>query len=568
LLDFVRDDCIIDKTLLKALETRGRRVELPLFRSFNHKESLMRIRTVLLAAVALFVLIGGCDDRSVVTIRAKIGNQPTTVSNVAAGLIWQHDFTIDGGITGTAYAWQVVAVGSPPHGEFGIDSIGVFTFHTTVVDSNQSFSFRVLLTDYKGRTDKCDFTVAVSGPRPLIIRIESVPTLLGHAQYVSIIKESGPEELGGFNLLLGWDARALTFIYAKLGVDIGSASCGWEYLAYRYAEPESGTGPYPIGTLRVMALADQNDGPHHPVCFTVPDGGELARLKFKVSNDSSYDCQFLPIRFFWTSNLSDNTLRTRSGDSAYVVKQVFDWMWDGNPSNSVGELTGQDCDSSWGFHYGGQCEPYSSWHGFPGIPVPEVIFQNGGFDIVCTGYPEAYGDLNLNGIAGEIADLELYAQYFLHGIKVFPQDPQKLQAVTKISDVNGDGLPFTVADYVYLIRVILGDPLPRAQLHPLADRVELTLNRGIVSAESSVSLGGLSFTYAVSGEYQIDSLSSLSLISADSAGTLKILMPGVQRDLTVRISPGQHDLFRITGNATLISVQASDYDGNLLVVRY
>jgi hypothetical protein len=105
-------------------------------------------------------------------------------------------------------------------------------------------------------------------------------------------------------------------------------------------------------------------------------------------------------------------------------------------------------------------------------------------------------------------------------------------------------------------------------LHPLANRVELTLNRGLVSAESSVSLGGLWFTYAVSGEYQIGSLSSLSLISADSAGTLRILMPGVQRDLTVRISPGQHDLFRITGDATLISVQASDYDGNLLRVSY
>ncbi|GEM_PF-4603973 len=528
----------------------------------------MRLRTVLLATL-LLLLIGGCEDRVVVTRRATIGNQPTTAVSVDAGSTWQHHFEIVGGVVGFSYTWQVEAIGSLPHGAFDIDSLGAFRFHTTVADANQGFNFRVLLTDCRGRTDRCDFTVSVTAPRPLVVRIESALGLPGHHQYVSLIKESGPEEFGGFDLVIGWDAFALALVSAEPGIDIGSTSCGWEYFSYRYSNLKGENGPYSIGTLRIIALADQNDGPRHPLCRTVPDNGELARLRFMISDNPAYECHYLPIRFLWTSDLLDNTFSTPSGDSVYVVSRVFDWTLNGYPANSVGELTGTDCDSNWGFHYGGHCRPYESEPGLSRIPIPEVIFCNGGVNLDCSPEIELRGDLNLNGVACEVADLRLYAEYFLHGIGVFPRDPGLLSGVTKTSDVNGDGLPFTVADYMYLIRVMSGDPLPSSQLHPLTDQISVTLNRGVVSVESSVTLGGFWFTFAVVGEYRIGGLPPMGLAHADSVGTLTVLVPPAQRrSLTTRLSPGEHDLFRVSGDVTLISVQASDYDGNLLKVSY
>ena len=71
------------------------------------------------------------------------------------------------------------------------------------------------------------------------------------------------------------------------------------------------------------------------------------------------------------------------------------------------------------------------------------------------------GDMNLNGVAYEIADAVLYTNYFIFGPSAFDLDPIRRESQIAASDVNADGSPLTVADLVYLIRVILGleDPI-------------------------------------------------------------------------------------------------------------
>jgi hypothetical protein len=116
-------------------------------------------------------------------------------------------------------------------------------------------------------------------------------------------------------------------------------------------------------------------------------------------------------------------------------------------------------------HYGApaECDVFTE----KGEPVRAVDFYNGGVDIICADSIDAVGDINLNGLAYEIADAVMFTNYFVQGLSAF--DPH-VQGSIAASDANKDGVPLTVADLVYLIRVIIGDAVP----YPKVDVVSAT----------------------------------------------------------------------------------------------
>jgi hypothetical protein len=67
------------------------------------------------------------------------------------------------------------------------------------------------------------------------------------------------------------------------------------------------------------------------------------------------------------------------------------------------------------------------------------------------------GDINMNGLAYEIADAILYSNYFIYGKQVFSVD-QQAQVVA--SDINEDGNTLTISDLVYLMSIVTGNSLP------------------------------------------------------------------------------------------------------------
>ncbi|MCK4632435.1 MAG: hypothetical protein KAT79_04140 [candidate division Zixibacteria bacterium] len=71
--------------------------------------------------------------------------------------------------------------------------------------------------------------------------------------------------------------------------------------------------------------------------------------------------------------------------------------------------------------------------------------------------PLDLGDINCNGVPYQIADAMLYIDYFTDGLEVFDDHPV---CSIEASDVNADGNSLTVADLVYLIRIIVMDALP------------------------------------------------------------------------------------------------------------
>jgi hypothetical protein len=127
-------------------------------------------------------------------------------------------------------------------------------------------------------------------------------------------------------------------------------------------------------------------------------------------------------------------------------------------------------------------------------PWRSVDFCNGGIDIVCADSIDARGDINLNGYGYEIADAVLFSRYFVYGLPAFTINAD---GQTAASDANADGLVLTVADLVYLIRVIVGDALPVSKVgQQQAIQAYYNHNQKVLTVNSPIPIGGMALTVA------------------------------------------------------------------------
>jgi hypothetical protein len=148
-------------------------------------------------------------------------------------------------------------------------------------------------------TAVCCFEADVFGCERLQVVIDKVHDVLqGHFVDVDVCLNKGSELFGGFDFLIGYDASALAFTEAALGDFF--VQCGWEYFTYRYNWNGNCGNACPSGLLRLIGLAETNNGPNHPNwdCLTEYDRGygcsdcgtPIATLTFYVSNDRTFEC--------------------------------------------------------------------------------------------------------------------------------------------------------------------------------------------------------------------------------------------------------------------------------------
>jgi hypothetical protein len=233
-------------------------------------------------------------------------------------------------------------------------------------------------------------------------------------------------------------------------------------------------------------MAEQNDGANHPDCFNndgvaAPGPGssvstQLATIDFLVSNDFTYECQYVPIRFVWY-DCGDNTFSDVPGETLLMSLHVFDYLGETDGVDSWVEIMG---DNSFPTFTGAptECDVYTA----KGEPFRGVNFWNGGIDIICKDSIDAPGDININGVAYEIADAVMFTRYFIVGEQV--AFAGHVDGSIAASDCNLDGLPLSVADLVYLIRVVVGDALPYAKVDAVA--ANYTHNNGVVSVDEEM----------------------------------------------------------------------------------
>ncbi|MCX6836123.1 MAG: T9SS type A sorting domain-containing protein, partial [candidate division Zixibacteria bacterium] len=176
-----------------------------------------------------------------------------------------------------------------------------------------------------------------------------------------------------------------------------------------------------------------------------------------------------PIEETASIECGDNAISTADGSQLLLSAAVYDF------ANYGSAFIGVPIDgvADYPTYMGAQASCYCNPQADPTCKqraMPDVDFQNGGVDIVCADSIDARGDINLNGLANEIADAVMFTNYFIQGVSAFGTH---IQGSIAASDVNADGLALTVADLVYLIRVIVGDAAPYDKAIPVAANVTI-----------------------------------------------------------------------------------------------
>ena len=364
---------------------------------------------------------------------------------------------------------------------------------------------------------------------------------LGQPFSVGINILNHPEmQIGGFDFLLAYDANLATLTGAQPGQLM--TDCDWEYFTYRTLPVDSCNGDCPSGMVRVVAVADINNGAPYPTCFG-EQGGQLAYLEFVATSDSSQHCQEIPVVFFWL-DCGDNVMSSITGDSLYVSDYVEgDGPWS-PPVDTFPNYTGtpEHCiDSS------------------QGTITRGIDFSGNGARLYCLDTIGNRGDLNLNGIPFEIADWALFANYFVYGLSVFTIDPE-LQIAA--SDCNGDGLVLTVADLVFLGRVLVGDePPPPSPPNRSTEPVVLIQDTvaHTVSVQFSDSLSALHLVFAGEVVPTLDLPGHITDAVFDATVTRVLIAPDLDTlSYLPLISSGL--LFSYTGDGQLMAADAA-YDG-------
>jgi len=377
-----------------------------------------------------------------------------------------------------------------PVAAYATISGGTVTFYGDLADAGKLFDVTVRVTDCAGDFDECVVQFNVVSELEYDIVIEKVEgQLQGQYATVDVTKTEGSNDMYGFDFLISYDASALTAMGAIPGVLFDMpGDYQWEYFTYRFGPFGNCGSACPSGMIRVVGLADQNDGPNHPLDVNVDNGTVLFQLNFLVSNDRTFECQYVPIRFFWM-DCGDNTIAYHSSvdnDPLAITTAVSHTV---NAFSGIGTYI-DITDPATG---------YPTFTGFqPDLCPPEANkppwkpfanFYNGGIDIICAEDIDARGDINLNGISNEIADAVVFTNYFIYGLPAFTVN---VDGQTAATDVNNDGIVLSVADLVYLIRVIVGDALPYPKL--AADgQANFTLENGQIV--TNAQLGAALFVF-------------------------------------------------------------------------
>jgi len=189
-------------------------------------------------------------------------------------------------------------------------------------------------------------------------------------------------------------AMDLSIVYDPLALALGGINrVGGGLESWEFVD----VSEYPVSSgnvLHLVGFADMVGGATTPPL--PPSDTVLFSIKFVLANDVQFHNQQVPLHFYMGSSTT-NLL-----------------------SDPLGDL----------------------------IPRDEVEFVAGSVFIK---KPADYliGDLNLNGIAYEVGDAVRFINYFIYGESMALNTAQRANG-----DCNGDGLQATVADLVFLIRII------------------------------------------------------------------------------------------------------------------
>jgi hypothetical protein len=389
------------------------------------------------------------------------------------------------------------------------------------------------------------------------ITIEKVhEQLQGHFTDVSIYIDSAymPDQfccdlLGGFDFLVAYDPSALTATEVTPGALIDNGK--FEYFTYRFGKDGNCDGGCPSGMIHIVSMRESNDGVMNPYHLTGP--GELAVMHFLVTNDYNFAGMFVPIQFYWLE-CQDNVLSDESGNWLYLALKVYNF--EGEDHTDPAEIFGYSGPESYCYD-----TVYTAEETFKNAPIGAIIFRNGGVDIIPKENIDDRGDINLNGIDYEIADAVVFTNYFIYGPAAFTINFPGQKAAT---EVNGDGISLTVADLVYLIRVIVGDATALPKVNPDAE-AKFVIQGNTVSVETNADMGAalLVFNGLVTPTLAQDA-GNMDMIYNQEDNSTRVFVYSYEKGNAITTG----DLLYVEGDASLVKVEAAEYRGVSLKTQY
>ncbi|NOY87803.1 MAG: T9SS type A sorting domain-containing protein [FCB group bacterium] len=449
---------------------------------------------------------------------------------------------------------------NPATGEFTWQTIfdesykGVFTATVVVSDGANTDACS------PNNADTCSFDITVVN---FLITIEKTgeasKVYQGQVDSVTIyMQDNGFANypMGGFDFLIKYDASALIFQYANEGQFL--KDCNWEYFTYRYGpNGNCGAGACPSGFLRLVAIAETNNGDVHPTCFTNSDpstSNQLAVLYFMVTSDLNFQCSYIPIQFYWY-DCGDNTISSQDGNELFLSNHIYNFE-----DTTLGSPYSYDiaADSAFPSAFGANstCDTLIG-DGKPD-PLRFIDFVNGGVDIVCTENIDARGDINLNGIAYEVADAVLFSRFFVYGQSVFTIN---LQGQIAATDVNADGITLSVADLVYLTRVVTGDALSYPKVVTPGQANYLYTDNGVLSVKGDVSIGAVSVVVAGNATPELEASNMELLYNYDGINTRILIWSREANSFS-------GDFLKINSHNDIVSIDMADSKGNPVVAKW
>ncbi|RKX21602.1 MAG: hypothetical protein DRP51_03935, partial [Candidatus Zixiibacteriota bacterium] len=358
------------------------------------------------------------------------------------------------------------------------------------------------------------------------------------------------ENIGGFDLLIYYDASVMAF----LSIAQGDVISEWEYLTYSQESINCG-GACPSGMIQIIGIADRTIPVTHPPEEQLSPSGTMVTLNMRLSHDQNIGGLFLPMGFYWY-DCGDNTFSDPTGNLLYMDGIVLDAfggvLWDEADEDLFPE---ENRIASVG-------APDSCLVGDKITPIRCVEFKNGG---VCVIHPDDIddrGDLNLNGVAYEIADAVVYTNYFIYGFAAFLIS---VDGQTAASDINRDGIPLTIADLVYLIRILTGDIPPNPKVAPPGSAVKLMAQiddnnlsiKGDINYPAGAGLFVFEYNDAVPETPRLSGIASdMDVIYSITDSEIRVLIYSFELDKKIDVGQGDMLNLSFSGNGSIRLTEA------------
>ncbi len=334
---------------------------------------------------------------------------------------------------------------APTGAQFNAQNPCAFNWSPSISMLDDSMDVIFIASDPQGFADTATVQVLVQAATLYELSLDTLSVFPGD-QTSLFVSLDNQLPVSGFTLMLSYDPTVLT--------PLSVTSAGTRAAAFEQFTVTHNPGGLP-GYIKIVGKASLA-GP--AVAPLAAGSGAVAKIVLRATSDLAYEGLAVPVRFGFTDPLTqiDNTL---SGTDGVKIVQT------------------------------------------------DIAYTDGSITIMDIGEVRI-GDINLNGIAYEIADAIYFTNYFINP-SGYPFNV--LQYAN--SDVNGDNIVATIADLVRLISILVNGGSARVGVTgDISGSVhaEERPNGLALKYSSSIPVGGALVTLDSKSEIDLDRISCSS----------------------------------------------------------